>query len=254
MRKIFSFIQQQIFPGFYASYVNKIISKNYNKQQSFGVDISSINGDNKEDYVKQVKLDLNNQLEIKKRIEDKAKSLLFIITVAITAITFSLNYLNSLTIDIYQSISIGIVFLSIIYLAIGAIRALQTLNIRQFNVIQANVVKGDNKYILKKEKSDEDYLKDIIKSKQLNDLINIRLSNYTYASFNLIRNGIILFVIFFVTTISFSYYTQKEKKTGTHKIEKDIKVQINDTINIKVPYKFEIKYDVKNFELEKDQK
>lgn len=250
MRKIFSFIQQQIFPGFYASYANKIISKNYKKQQDFEVDISLINGNNKE-YIKQLKLDLDNQLERKKRIEDKAKSLLFIIAVAITAITFSLNYLNSLTIDIYQIISISIVFLSIIYLVIGAIRALQTLNIRQFNVNQANVIKNDNKYILKNKKTDDDYLKDIIKSKQLNDLINIRLSNYTYASFNLIRNGIILFVLFFITTISFSYYSKNEKNSGTHIIEKKIKFQINDTINMEIPYKFEIKYDIKNFELEK---
>ena len=250
MNKLKYFFQQQIFLGFYASYVNKIISKNYESQQNFNVDISQVTGKEKE-YIKQIKIDLENQLERKKRIEDKAKSLLFIIAVTITAITFSLNYLNSLTIDVYQTISIAIVFLSIIYLVIGAIRALQTLNIRQFNITQATIDKDDTKYILKANQTDTDYLKDIIISKQLNDLINIRLSNYTYASFNLIRNGIILFVIFFITTISFSYFSKIEKSTGIHKIEKEIKVKVNDSINVNIPYTFELKYDVNNLELDK---
>jgi len=253
MSDFLSFLQQQIFPGFYASYVNKIISKNYKSQEDFDIDISAITIGQEEEYIKQIKIDLENQLDRKKRIEDKAKSLLFIIAVAITAITFSLNYLNSLTIDIYQTISISIVFLSIIYLVIGAIRALQSLNIRQFNIIQAEVIKKDNKFILKVNKEDTDYLKDIIRSKQLNDLINIRLSNYTYASFNLIRNGIILFVLFFITTISFSYLSKKEKKTGVHKVEKEINVKINDSLNVTIPYEFEIKYDVKNLELDTEK-
>lgn len=249
MNKLKYFFQQQIFPGFYASYANKIISKNYESQQNFSVDISEVTG-NETEYIKQIKIDLENQLERKKRIEDKAKSLLFIIAVAITAITFSLNYLNSLTIDVYQTISIAIVFLSIIYLVIGAIRALQTLNIRQFNITQATIDKDVDKYILKANQTDVDYLKDIIISKQLNDLINIRLSNYTYASFNLIRNGIILFVLFFITTISFSYFSKIEKNSGVHKIEKEIKVKVNDSIDVNIPYTFEIKYDVKNLELD----
>lgn len=205
MNKVTSFFLQQFFPGLYASYVNKMISKNYETQQNFDVDISDITEESTE-YIKQVQIDLENQLERKKGIEDKAKSLLFIIAVAITAVTFSLNYIKSLTIDLYQSFSVGILFLSIIYLVVGAIRALQTLNIRQFHITQAEVEvnKKEKKYILIAKKPDSDYLKELIKSKQLNDLINIQLSNYTYASFNLIRNGIILFVVFFISTISFS--------------------------------------------------
>jgi len=233
MNKVKSFFQQQVFPGFYASYVNKIISKNYENQQTFNVDISNVSGKEAE-YIKQVRTDLENQFERKKRIEDKAKSLLFIIAVAITAITFSLNYLNSLTSDLCQSISVATVFLSIIYLVVGAIRALQTLNIRQFNVIQAEVEKKDHNFILIAKKENSDYLKELIKSKQLNDLINIRLSNYTYASFNLIRNGIILFVVFFISTVSFSYLAKKENGSGVYKFEKEINVKINDSIDVKM--------------------
>jgi len=251
MNKILSFIKQQVFPGFYTQYVNKkYISKNYDSQKNFVVDISEISG-NEEDYIEQIERDLENQLDRKKRIEDKAKSLLFIIAVAVTAITFSLSYLKSLKIDVYQIISIVIVFVSVIYLVFGAIRALQALNIRQFHISQANIEKVNNDFVLKKKESDVEYLKGVIKSKQLNDLINIQLSNFTYASFNLIRNGIILFVIFFISTISFSFITEKQKTSGSHTINKKIQVEINDSIKVDLPYSFEINYDVKNLELEK---
>jgi hypothetical protein len=244
-----SFFTQQIFPGFYAQYVNKVISRNSVSQSTFNVDITEISGD-EENYIIQIEKDLENQLERKKRIEDKAKSLLFIIAVAVTAITFSLSYLKSLDFDRYQAISLSIVFISVIYLVFGAIRALQALNIRQFHITQANIDKANNAFILRKKEANNDYLKGIIKSKQLNDLINIQLSNFTYSSFNLIRNGIILFVLFFISTISFSIASEKDKATGSHSISKEIKVEINDSISINMPYTFDLKYDVKNLEIE----
>jgi hypothetical protein len=248
MNKFKSFFLQQIIPGVYASYANKIISENYKSQQNFDVDISAVSG-NEEEYIKQIKNDLENQFERKKRIEDKAKSLLFIIAVAVTAITFSLNYLKSLTIDVYQTISIAIVFLSIVYLMFGAIRALQTLNIRPFNIIQAEVDKSEDRYVLQANQKDTNCLKDIIKKKQLNDLINIRLSNYTYASFNLIRNGIVLFVLFFITTISYSYFSKKEKISSAYKIEMEINVKISDSVDVNILDTIEVKGDGRNLEL-----
>src|SRR5579871_3593262 len=191
MTKIRYFILQQIFPGFYATYANNIVSKIYEKQQNFEVDIVAISGHEK-DYVEQIKADLKEQHDRKKIIEDKAKSLLFMITVSITAITFSLNYLNTLEINIYQIIALLILGLSIFDFVFGAIRAIQTLNIRKFHLIQTEVEVTDNSYKLLIKKTESDFLKELIRSKQQNDLINIRLSNYTYASFTLIRNGIIL--------------------------------------------------------------
>lgn len=251
MNKVLSFIQQHIFPGFYTTYVNKkYISKHYDSQQSFNVDVSAVEGTEKE-YIKDVESDLENQLDRKKRIEDKAKSLLFIIAVAVTAITFSLSYLKSLKTNPYQIISIIIVFTSVIYLAFGAIRALQALNIRKFHINQTEIDKTDNQFVLKKKGTDIEHLKGLIKSKKLNDLINVQLSNYTYASFNLIRNGIILFVLFFISTILLSYMKEQKKTTGNHLINKKIEVKINDSINVVIPYSFEINYDIKNLEFQK---
>jgi len=251
MNKITSFIFQQVFPGLYAQYVNKGILRKSESHSSFNIDISDING-NEEEYITQIKNDLGGQLERKKRIEDKAKSLLFIIAVSVTAITFSLSYLKSLKFDIYQVISLSILFVSVIYLVLGAIRALQALNIRKFYITQTNVEEANKVFILRKKKENEDHLKDLIKSKQLNDLINIQLSNFTYASFNLIRNGIILIVVFFISTISFSILSKKPKTFDRHSINKEIKVKINDSLKVNIPYKLELIYDVKNLEFEQN--
>ncbi|WP_264511016.1 hypothetical protein [Flavobacterium sp. N1719] len=254
MSNIKYFILQHIFPGFYATYANKIIAKNYDKQQNFDVDLSAITAGQEKDYIEQLKADIKEQHDRKKIIEDKAKSLLFIISVSITAITFSLTYLNSLEINIPQTIALILLGVSIVYFVLASIRALQTLNIRKFNVINTAIEITEVNFKLTAKKTDSDFLKELIKSKQQNDLINIQLSNYTYASFTLIRNGIILFVSFFIITIFFSYLSKHDKTIETYQISKEIKIKVNDSIDVKIPYTFELKYDIKNLEIDNQEK
>lgn len=254
MSKVRDFILEQIIPGFHAKRANKTVSKFYDDRANFEVDISAIPTEKETEYIEQLKSDLKEQHDRKKMIEDKAKSLLFIIAVSITAITFSLTYLNSISINLSQIIALVFLGISIVYLVQGVIKALQTLNIRQFHVIQADVEITQTNYKLTPKKSNDEFLKDLIKSKQQNDLINIRLSNYTFASFNLIRNGIIFFVVFFATTICGNYFSQKDKAKDTYFIRKEIKTTINDTTTLTIPYTFELKYDIKNLAVDKKNK
>lgn len=203
---MFDFIKQQVFPGWYARFANKIVLKKYKEQEKYSVNIESIESDYRQ-VLNNVKNDLEKQVSRKERIEEKSKSLLFIITVIIIAITFSLNYISKLLNNNLQLIAVFILLISILYLVMGAVRVLQALNIRRFSVYQVEVEKSDLQYILVKELDDKKLLKDLIKKKQLNDLIIIQLSNFTYASFTLIRNGIILFMAFFISTISILYYS-----------------------------------------------
>lgn len=251
MSNIKYFILQHIFPGFYAAYANKIVTKNYDKQRNFDVDLTAITTGQEKEYIEQVKVDLKEQHDRKKIIEDKAKSLLFIITVSITAITFSLTYLYSLEINVPQTIALFFLGVSILYFVLGTIRALQTLNIRKFHVIQTDIEITDDNYKLSAKKTDTNFLKELIKSKQQNDLINVQLSNYAYASFTLIRNGIILFVCFFIMTIFVGYFSKQNKTKDTYQINKEIQMKIKDSIEVKIPYTFELKYDIQNSEIDK---
>lgn len=256
MRNIISscktFLLQQIIPGIYACSSNKKVTEIESKQEEFEVDLTNINDDDVENYIEQVENDLDAQRDRKKSIEDKAKSLLSIIAVSITAITFSLNYLNSIIFSGYQIVAVCILFISIIYFIMGAIRALQTLNIRKFYIIQANVEIGTDKFKLHKNPEPKNLLENLIKKKQLNDLINVRLSNYAYASFNLIRNGIVMFVVFFISTICANYFAKKNIVQDAYKVNKEIQVKINDSINLKIPYQFDLTYGVRNLEIIKN--
>ena len=152
------FLKQQIFPGIYATYANKEISKIYKNQSDSDVDISEIKG-KEDDYIKKLEEEIKIQLDRKVKIEDKAKSLLFIITLAITTITFSLNYLKE---NSNQIVPIIFILLSIIYFVFGGIRALQTFNIKQFHVVQTKINFQENKFIVKPQKTSVSYLKELI--------------------------------------------------------------------------------------------
>lgn len=228
-----NFLKQQIFPGIYASIVNKEITKKYDLEDDYNVNTSTVSSDINE-YIKLVKNDLENQLIRKRRIEDKAKALLFIIAVAIAAITFSLNYIKTSFDSEYQIIAISILFIGIINLIFGAIRSLQSLNIGEYNIYQIEIDNKNPEYILKTKPTDDELLKILIKNKQLNDLINIRLSNYIYASFILIRNGIIMFVLFFILTIGLSYYSHKVNIEENILHRENTIVELRDIVNKKI--------------------
>lgn len=217
------FLKQQVFPGIYATYVNRQISLIYEKQRESEVDVSGIKG-KEEEYVLKLKEEIKIQFDRKVKIEDKAKSLLFIITLAITTITFSLNYLKE---NSNQILPLIFIVLSIIYFVFGGFRALQTFNIKQFHVDQPTIDFQENKFVLKPEKKTISHLKELIISKSLNDLINIKTSNLTYASFILIRNGLIMFVLFFISTIFILHYESKTKNEIVIKcpVIKEIKKQ-----------------------------
>ncbi|MFB3386586.1 hypothetical protein [Flavobacterium sp. LAR06] len=220
---LIQFLKQQVFPGIYATYVNRQISLIYERQRKSEVDVSAIKG-KEEEYILKLKEEIKIQFDRKVKIEDKAKSLLFIITLAITTITFSLNYLKE---NSNQLTPLIFIVLSIIYFVFGGLRALQTFNIKQFHVDQPTIDFQQNKFVLMPEKKTISHLKELIISKSLNDLINTKTSNLTYASFILIRNGLIMFVLFFISTISILHYESKTKNEIVSKCPavKEIKKQ-----------------------------
>lgn len=79
---------------------------------------------------------------------------------------------------------------------------------------------------------------------------NNEVTRYTYASYNLIRNGIIFFAIFFATTILGNYVSKNIKTKNKFHISKEIQIKMNDSIFVKIPYTFELKYDIQNLEIE----
>lgn len=256
MCEIMSAVFDQIIPGIRAYRANHTVEGIEKQRLNFEVDLSNIDENNEDElkeYIKEVRNDLEVQHDRKKIIEDKAKSLMSIIAVSITAITFSLGYLNSLVVNKIQISAVIILIISVIYFAMGAIRALQTLNIRKFYIVQTEIQISSNKFTLIKKQESKTTLIDLIKKKQLNDLINIRLSNYAFASFNLIRNGIILFVVFFILTIGVNLIDKNHKTDNSYHINKTVQLKIDDLTTVNIPYSFDFIYVLKNLNIDKDE-
>lgn len=224
-----NYLRQSIYPGYYAVKANKIIDKDYDllNKKSVATFPSNIDIDA---ALEQLQMEYAAQMDRKKTIEDKAKSILATISISITAITFSLNYEKVSYQKSIEIISLVILMLSICYFIMGTIRAIQTINIRSFNVSQTQTSETNSEIKLIPLGTNVEQLQDLIKAKLLNDKIILKLGNFAWASFILVRNGIILFALYFIVSLI--------KKANIDSC--NLPSQRNDTITIIIPQNAEV--------------
>ncbi len=55
-------------------------------------------------------------------------------------------------------------------------------------------------------------------------------------------------------TICLTYFTKQNKIRDTYPINKEIQMKIKDSINVKIPYTFELKFDINNLEIDRQEK
>jgi hypothetical protein len=215
-----SSLKEQIMPGFLAHETNKIIDLQYQKlfekeaDQLVGVPKLSV-------YIDQIKFDIEKQRDRKKGIEDKAKTVFATIGLSITAITFSLNYNNLNLKSPVGIVSTVLLLLSILYFIMATIRAMQTINVRQFHVYQIEAKETEKTVIIQELGDEQTQVRNLIMVKLLNDKIISKLSNYAWASFVLLRNGIILFALYFITALVQKAFFNQSKPSSLTLILKD---------------------------------
>ncbi|SDL44651.1 hypothetical protein [Siphonobacter aquaeclarae] len=190
-----SILLQQIFPGFYADYSNRKIENIIRENEENSVDSIGVT----EEKIKILKESLSKQNDRRKIIEDKAKSVLSTISICVAAITFTLNNKEML---FNLNISIFILFISILFLLNATIRAIQGINIRKTYVLEPKIeIESDGRVMSLDSRTPEEEFEILVKSKFLNDLILSKISNCVFASYILVRNGIVSFGLFFVVEI-----------------------------------------------------
>jgi len=195
-----SSLLDQIIPGILAGRSNKKIDILYEKAKLKEV-LPLSNSTEAKNALKQLKEDIEKQRDRKKGIEDKAKTIFTAISISVTAITFILNY-NSLNVKtILSFVSLGFLLTSIICFIMASIRAMQTINIKAFHVFQVEMEELDSGILLKAIGNEEKQIINLAKVKFLNDIIILKISNYAWASFVLLRNGIILFASYFTIAL-----------------------------------------------------
>lgn len=224
-----NFFSQHVFPGHYTAIVEKKIKSGYDEINS--IESYQVPKGKKEEMIDQIIKNIEEQQDRKKGLEDKVKAILFSISIAITAITFSLSYEQTTITTIPGIIALTILSLSIFYFVSSAIVAVKTLIPVGFSSIQADVsFNTDEKTIKLNIPKVEDRLHQLLKDKLLNDNVNLRISNATYASLKLLRNGIILFAVYFVIAISQKLFY----KNDTPSNESIININLNDTTRLKI--------------------
>lgn len=190
------FIKQQLFPYFYARKVNGFLDRRYRKISNYKVSIDKESDTLK--LIENIEKEIAVQIERKNKLEDKAKSVLFIITLSITTITFLLSYSKD---NSDKILSLILLSLSVIFFITAGIQAISTLNVRRFHIIPQVITENDEYLTICETKKDDNYLKGITRSKYLNDIITTKISNSIFSAFILIRNGLILYLSFFISII-----------------------------------------------------
>jgi hypothetical protein len=232
-----NFFSQNIAPGRYTTWVEKKhLLPNYKKIKES--EIFEFPKRNKDQIIEQVKNDLIEQGERKKGLEDKIKAILFTISVSITAITFSLTYEKTSFSSFLDITSLIILGLSIFYFVSSAILSVKTLIPIDFYNNQSDILfdKEEKKITITIPKPDEE-LKQLLKHKLLNDNINLRIANATYSVLKLLRNGMVLFAVYFLIALYQKVFSQPIQKTKVYNGK--IYLKLNDSQNVILPYNYE---------------
>jgi hypothetical protein len=241
-----NFWSQHLLPGRYAAHVEKtILNVEYKK-----IENSEVNGiSGSQDIaraINQLKDDLKAQDDRKKGLEDKLRAILFTIGIVISAMIFTLGNVPSRS-NILGWISIVILVGGIIYLVSSAIRSVETLIPLPFHSAKSFVKFVNGNLIQYAEDTKENQLKEYLKSKLLNDNINLRIANKVYASFKLLRNGIILISCYFFVALFYKFSANEKNSVAAH--AKFI-VRINDSLTLTIPVNISTNFE--NFKIDLD--
>jgi len=202
---ILKYLLENLVPHLYAFLIENKLERRIQvlSEKKANIEISDSDVD---EFFEIVKKNHEKEFERKGVIEDKARSSLFVVTLAITLILGSLSFVNSDKIMFPKFLLIFLI-IGVIYLIFSGITAIKALHMKPYNDIAIdNIIVGqnykdlskvyDNLSISKMSKKTE--LSEIYECIKLNQLLTTIKSNYVEVTFLGIRNGLILVAIFFI--------------------------------------------------------
>lgn len=194
-----NWIKQNISCGWHADWACQKIDQIISSYESKVVEIPEAYPLN--EFVKTVEEGLKQQSERKKIIDDKARSALGTITIGITAVSFTIKDFQFVFSEKLNVAAVVCLFMSVYFFLSASIRAIQSLYIRAYMSNEVSFELQDEKFQVNPLPDLQSRASQLFKNKITNDLIVQKSSNYAFASFSLIRNGIICFSLFFVLAV-----------------------------------------------------
>lgn len=230
------FFLQEIVAHWHACRVERIITKNVKKLEKRKY---SFPLDNEEDFnklIEDIKECHKNERSRKEIIEDKAKASLFVISLSVTLLLGSLDFIKDPNSGIIFKIFMFLILvLGLSYFLLSGYSSIRAFNIRKFFDIDINeLIKEKEGKLNIINLSDKDKISEMYKNIKINQLITNIRSNYVDATFIGIRNGIILISLFFIIVIVNIYFVNS--------------LQHNRKIEIKIPQK-----SIKNIYIEQNK-
>ncbi len=220
IKKAIGFILQQVAPHFYAFRAEKILTKKTKEEKEKDYDIIQNDEPDSAEILKEVNEFHQKEKGRKGTVEDKAKACLFIIALTITLILGSLNFIKGAASGTpFYLPGIVILILGVIFLFLSGITAIKAFNIGEYHDIQIyDRVKEDGTKLNIINTPDGEKISFLYKIIKLNQLTTNIRTNYVYATFIGIRNGIILVSIFFILAVTDLYIHNQSPKKAEEKI------------------------------------
>ncbi len=239
--KIKDLLDQEIFPNVFLT--ERILKESIEKIEKieFNIELSKYKEvyelkKEEDELIKELKEYHQKEIDRKKVIEEKAKASLFVITLSITLLLGSLNLFNDGKNEVIVKFPILFILfiLGLIYLIFSGFASVHALNIGKIYDISVDdrIKKIEGKHIIKNFNK-RDWINQLYKNIVLNQKrTNIR-SNYVYAAFIGIRNGIILISIFFIIVYIGPYLWQHTQIPITeNQSAQIINTTLNKTVNV----------------------
>ncbi len=196
-----NFLDQNLIPNLYAFWAEKILRNKIKKLKEKEFNIKIGKNQDLDEFVKELTEHHHKEIERKKVIEDKAKASLFIIALSITLILGSLGFIKGRGVTLEPHILL-ILTTGVIYLLLSGITSIRALNIREFyDIYLENRIEENRGNLNIMSLDNQDRIARFYKIINLNQLMTMIRSNYVYATFIGIRNGIILLSLFFILVV-----------------------------------------------------
>lgn len=196
------FIGSQLIPILPAYAAAKKLFVKLEVAKQVGFDIEVMEDANKDNLKADLQAIYSSEEERKKVLEDKAKSILFVITISSSLILGSVGVLRD---GIFpQHKFLFVVFaIGISYFVLSGVACIASLNIRGFHKIVLNdyIRKSENGQIFLGDIDDDDKIALLYQCSYLNEMILCIKSNFVDAAYILVRNALILILLFFIGLI-----------------------------------------------------
>lgn len=203
MNKIKDFFLEHIIAFLYACYAERKLNHKLKELEKKEFNPEKWKVEDLDRFIKELRGDIQKAREHKKVIEDKATASLFIISLSITIILGSLDFIEKNDSGAILKNSIVLLLIAgVIYLLMAGVASIQALITRKFyDESLEDLIKEEGNNLKVADLDNMKRLGMYYKNVKLNQLVTIIRSNFVYASFIDIRNGIILFSIIFVMVV-----------------------------------------------------